>query len=234
MSPAYIQHEMEGVQTALDGLLTRYHPALGGVLLSYTSPRFSRSALSSCGNLRLGAILGEAPSVHVSVDVDALLFSPTPGEYLHGTITSVVPGVVGLLVSGLITAAVVVGDMAGGYVFDESERVYTAVDPVPATSSAAGAASGKRKREVPPKGGNRLLLVNPPLLAVGVELVFRVVSLSYSGGDLQIWGSLADDGTGAAPPSLTAAKGREGVPSGGGKGEATPAVEAKKQKRVDR
>jgi hypothetical protein len=94
-------------------------------------------------HLPVGRIIGAIPLIHTRVCAEVLVFRPVAGQILKGVVTHAAASHIAILVLGLFTASVLQSDMAGGYVFGESEGSLS-------KSSSQGivsAVGGKRSRE---------------------------------------------------------------------------------------
>jgi hypothetical protein len=94
-------------------------------------------------HLPVGRIIGAIPLIHTRVCAEVLVFRPVAGQILKGVVTHAAASHIAILVLGLFTASVLQSDMAGGYVFGESEGSLS-------KSSLQGivsAVGGKRSRE---------------------------------------------------------------------------------------
>ena len=125
LHPAELKDASAAVAGKLDGLLMRYKPQLGGVVLAYSGAK---------------AAVRDAPAVlpyvpHVVLDVSATLtvFSPRVGECVHGVVTAVGSELISLLVSGIKAVvradelrAISADDQAGGdkWSYDPARRVW--------------------------------------------------------------------------------------------------------------
>ena len=223
---AYIGRELEGATLGLNELLTRYHSGIKGVLVAYAKPRFEDAPPASIphcsGGLAysasharqpLGHIIDELPVLHVRVTVDALVFRPRLGQILHGSVVSLSSGHVGMLVAGLYNASVAGADMAGAYAYREAAHHWEATPQTQlaaASSSADAAAGGGKKRRRPSTTDattttlppNRIVAANPAVLREGADVVFRLTSLGYAAGVLQMFGCFEDADAGEAMPRM--------------------------------
>lgn len=115
--------ELADVQTAvaarLDGLLLRYKPSLGGVVLAHAAAR------AKLGGAAGGApLLPYIPHVQVPVEAELTVLAPKLGERAQGIVTAVSADVVSLLTAGC--KAVVACDKleAARWAYDAQRRVW--------------------------------------------------------------------------------------------------------------
>ena len=144
LPPAALATPAAGVASALSKRLLRWCPDLGGVLLSYGSVELvgSHSGKSEGKNgTREGAEGSSAEIsdyfgfVRVAAAVgDALVFAPTPGMRLEGTVARVGGDYVGVLALGVFSAAVGGAALSGRFDLED-----VAVEEAGEAGEAAGA-----------------------------------------------------------------------------------------------
>jgi hypothetical protein len=200
-------------------VLMKYHASLGGFLVAFSGAKFSSpdggvgsSAYAERGAdgkvIAIGRIAGEQPVVSARVTSEVLLFRPTLGAILRGRVSHVGDGHIGLLVAGLFNASILVGDMAGGYSWNDSgaEAAAWVATPVwtkaaengvaASGSAAADESAGKKRRRGNNEGANAksgiILSHNPSTIGVGDVIVFRVRGMSHGSGVFVIHGSFED------------------------------------------
>lgn len=81
--PAALGNVLVHAEDALRLYLLKYSDGIGGILLAFENLKI----LSENKNSVSGIILNELPHIHYRVSTDALVFSPTPGSKLSGTVT---------------------------------------------------------------------------------------------------------------------------------------------------
>ncbi|GAB4817406.1 hypothetical protein N2152v2_004452 [Parachlorella kessleri] len=97
LHPSKLSSVEKGVREHLNTLLLRYNEDLDGVLLSYSSERILTHQAH---------IHPYFPLVRVEVAADAVLFRPQAGMRLVGTVNKIGADFIGLLVLGVINAAI--------------------------------------------------------------------------------------------------------------------------------
>lgn len=197
----------------------KYHASLGGFLVAFSGAKFSSadrdvgsSATAEGGGagkaVAIGRVAGEQPVVSARVTSEVLLFRPTLGAILRGKVSHVGDGHIGLLVAGLFNATILVGDMSGGYSWNDSGTEVAAWVATPvwtraaesgaaaSGSSAADESAGKKRRRVNNEGASAksgiILSHNPATIGVGDIVVFRVRGMSHGSGVFVIHGSFED------------------------------------------
>lgn len=95
--PSHLGNVQAGVDEKLNGMLLRYSESAGGVVVSYSDVSVASSK---------AAILYDSPYIHFAVKATFVIFAPTPGAHLIGSVTKVSPDHIGLLVSGLFNASI--------------------------------------------------------------------------------------------------------------------------------
>jgi hypothetical protein len=81
--PAALTNVLLHAEDALRLYLLKYSDGIGGILLAFENLKI----LSENKKAVSGIILNELPHIHYRVSTDALVFNPTPGSKLSGTVT---------------------------------------------------------------------------------------------------------------------------------------------------
>jgi hypothetical protein len=100
---------------ALSGLLMRYQPSLGGVVVAHR------------GGLRLprqahARLIGASPFAHVSAVVTLLVFVPRPGDHLRAVVSHVGPDHVGLTLWNTFHVVLSITETGERYLYDPRSR----------------------------------------------------------------------------------------------------------------
>lgn len=114
--PAALADIPSNIDASLRELLLRYSDAVSGIVLAFENVQI----LS-----KQGMILNELPHIHYQVSLDALIFHPTLGCRLTGSVTESFHSHVSLLVFDYFNASVSAPQMVKhGFVFDESTLAW--------------------------------------------------------------------------------------------------------------
>ena len=81
--PAALENVLAHAEDALRIFLLKYSDGIGGILLAFENLKI----ISENKNSVSGIILDELPHIHYRVSMDALVFSPTAGSKMSGTVT---------------------------------------------------------------------------------------------------------------------------------------------------
>jgi DNA-directed RNA polymerase subunit E'/Rpb7 len=81
--PTALTNVLAHAEDALRLYLLKYSDGIGGILLAFEHLKI----ISENKNAVSGIILNELPHIHYRVSTDALVFNPTPGSKLSGTVT---------------------------------------------------------------------------------------------------------------------------------------------------
>ena len=81
--PAALTNVLVHAEDALRLYLLKYSDGIGGILLAFEN----LNIMSENKGAVSGIILNELPHIHYRVSTDALVFCPTPGSKLSGTVT---------------------------------------------------------------------------------------------------------------------------------------------------
>lgn len=81
--PSALSNVLESVEASLRLFLLRYSDGIEGILLAYENVQ----VLSEVNGKMVGVIMNELPHIHYRVAVDALIFNPSPGSKMSGTVT---------------------------------------------------------------------------------------------------------------------------------------------------
>jgi DNA-directed RNA polymerase I subunit RPA43 len=213
LPPAALASPAAGVALALSRRLLRWCPDLGGVLLSYgsvelvggshsgktgsTNEKREGGGTSSGGSAEISDYSG---FVRVAAAVgDALVFAPSPGMRLEGTVARVGGDYVGVLALGVFSAAV--GGEALSRRF-ELEEVAVEAEGAAAAAAAGEAAKGPQAPSRAGKTATERAWVckadRSHRLVEGARVIFDVARVRRSdGGFVSILGSLESTSSGA-------------------------------------
>lgn len=154
LSPSYIGNCRIGVEESLNACLMRYREDLKGVIVCYSKLQLMQ---------RTGKIIDETPDVHFNVRAQALVFRPTPGMKLVGTVNKISSGYVGMLVGGIFNASISATHMQQHYSFNEKKQQWIAMHKTDSNKN----------------------------IALGSQLPFQVDRTHVAAGLVSISGSLA-------------------------------------------
>ena len=241
LPPAALASPAAGVTSALSRRLLRWCPDLGGVLLSYGSVELFGShggKTKSKNGKREGANNSSAEIsdyfgfVRVAAAVsDALVFAPTPGMRLEGTVARVGGDYVGDLVLGVFSAAVGGAALSGRFELEEVavevEVEEEAVEGEAAEEEVEGAKKTKKTKTKSKKTVMKKAWVckrdKSHRLVEGQRVLFDVARVRRSdGGFVSILGSLENASSGAVGARGVSAAAPSSVPA--------PAPSAKRSK----
>jgi DNA-directed RNA polymerase subunit E'/Rpb7 len=113
LAPCWTGNEREGVTEYLNTFLTKYVPAVKGVVLSYHSVKPD----TDC------KIHNESPIMHLNTRVKLIHFSPVAGDLLYGVVNKFSADHIGLLVYGIFNASISAADHMFKYNEDEDVLV---------------------------------------------------------------------------------------------------------------
>ncbi|KAL1924678.1 uncharacterized protein VTP21DRAFT_4332 [Calcarisporiella thermophila] len=97
LPPRYAIDPLQGIYEQLNAMLMKYVPQVEGVILSYDQVKFLT---------RKARIINEAPFCHFWISVKLLLWRPSIGMRLTGTISVQSPGHIGLVLYGTFNASI--------------------------------------------------------------------------------------------------------------------------------
>jgi hypothetical protein len=161
----------------------------GGGLPVLSHPPASLGS-SGGGEVAVCRMVDEYPHLHTRVQLEALLYKPTLGERMRGTVAGVSAGFVTLLVGGLFNASIASEHLAaGGWSHVEEDSAWQRVGaeaPAPAAAAREGR-SGKR-RGAPATAPPPPSPAWPHTIAIGCELPFRVLSIAHCYGVVAVTG----------------------------------------------
>ena len=104
--------------------LLKYVTGMDGVLLAFDNVRIVPN-----GGQRAGMILNEQPHIHYLADLDILVFAPSRGMRLRGTVTECFESHVGLLVHNFFNASITSENLvAAGFSFDVDQGEWVHED----------------------------------------------------------------------------------------------------------
>ena len=112
--PADLEDVVRAIKRSLRHNLLKYIAGMDGVLLAFDNVRIVPN-----GGRTAGVILNEQPHLHYLADLDILVFAPTCGVRLLGTVTECFESHVGLLVHNFFNASVTSDNLVtAGFSFD--------------------------------------------------------------------------------------------------------------------
>ena len=225
LPPAALASPAAGVASALSKRLLRWCPDLGGVLLSYGSVELVGSH-SGKGEGRKGKEAEETERNSSSAEIsdyfgfvrvaaavgDALVFAPTPGMRLEGTVARVGGDYVGVLALGVFSAAVGGAALSGRFDLEEveveeEEAAEEAAAGEEQEEEVAGAAAAKKAKTTTKKKKKSTVTRKKAWvcradrshrLVEGARVLFDVARVRRSdGGFVSILGSLESASSGA-------------------------------------
>ncbi|KAG0369463.1 hypothetical protein BC939DRAFT_461016 [Gamsiella multidivaricata] len=97
LPPCFATKPTEGIQEQLNGFLMRYMPQVDGVVLAHSDLKLLQES---------GRIMYDSPYCHFWISVKLLVWKPTKGSKLHGTINLQSPDHIGLLLYGTFNASI--------------------------------------------------------------------------------------------------------------------------------
>ena len=109
LHPRYLGCVRKGVQEHLKSKLMRHSDILNGVPVNYEAFKIEQ---------RTGSILEESPYIHFDVKVNIILFKPTIGSTLVGTVNKLGVDYVGCLVHNCFNASIAKSNFKNGLLFD--------------------------------------------------------------------------------------------------------------------
>jgi len=157
LSPAQLSDLFAGIDVQLNKYLLKYNESMGGVVISYSDVE----VLQRCGK-----ILYDNPFIHFYIAAKFLVFSPSIGSNLVGTVNKVSQGHIGLLVYGVFNASISSDLLSVNYSFNES-------------------GTGWIDREDPDRA-----------IEVGSEVSFNVKEIETVNDIITIFGTLQGESTG--------------------------------------
>ncbi|KAG7367780.1 hypothetical protein IV203_030523 [Nitzschia inconspicua] len=104
----YSLRNMQGsIRASLRKRLLQYSDGWGGILLAFDNITFRNTDNNNNNNNKgRGWILNELPHIHYEIECDVLVFAPTVGCQLQGTVSECFPSHISILVFGYINAMV--------------------------------------------------------------------------------------------------------------------------------
>ncbi|NXU04504.1 RPA43 polymerase, partial [Buphagus erythrorhynchus] len=97
LPPRFLGRKRSGIRAQLDAELLRYSESLQGVPVAYDN-------IKVVGEL--GDIYDDQGFIHLNVEADFIIFSPTKGKKLVGVINKVAPSHIGCLIHGCFNASI--------------------------------------------------------------------------------------------------------------------------------
>ncbi|KAF9437501.1 hypothetical protein BGZ76_000497 [Entomortierella beljakovae] len=97
LPPCFVTKPIEGIQEQLNGFLMRYMPQVDGVVLAHSDLKILQPS---------GRIMYDSPYCHFWITVKLLVWKPTKGSTLCGTINLQSPDHIGLLLYGTFNASI--------------------------------------------------------------------------------------------------------------------------------
>ncbi|ETW02156.1 hypothetical protein, variant [Aphanomyces invadans] len=119
LAPYHIQNAKKGLEDQLNLMLMKYCDPVQGVLLAFNSLQVINP---------YGHIINETPYIHVRIAADALVFRPTPGMQLTGTVSKVGSNHIGLLLAGVFNVSIAATEMPSGFVHNYHEDAWIGQD----------------------------------------------------------------------------------------------------------
>jgi RPA43 OB domain in RNA Pol I len=115
--PSALSNVLASAEDSLRLFLLRYSDGIEGIMLAYEHVQ----VLSKINGKLAGVIMNELPHIHYRVAVDALVFNPTPGSILSGTVTdSSFHSHLSLVVHKYFNASISAGSLReAGFEFDD-------------------------------------------------------------------------------------------------------------------
>jgi RPA43 OB domain in RNA Pol I len=120
--PSALRNVLAHVEGALRNYLLKYSDEIGGILLAFENV----TILSHGNNDAVGNIYNELPHIHYRVSANALVFDPSPGTKLVGSVAECsFQSHLSLLVHDYFNASVSAEHMrASGFEFDDVQRQW--------------------------------------------------------------------------------------------------------------
>ncbi|NXY01465.1 RPA43 polymerase, partial [Pteruthius melanotis] len=97
LPPRFLGRKRSGIRAQLDAELLRYSESLQGVPVAYDN-------IKVVGEL--GDIYDDQGFIHLNIEADFIIFSPTKGKKLVGVINKVAPSHIGCLIHGCFNASI--------------------------------------------------------------------------------------------------------------------------------
>lgn len=115
LSPCHIGEPRAGIEQEMTALLMQYSEPVKGVILAFHKVELEKPK---------GFIINEMPYIHCKVRADALVFRPTPGMRLEGTVNKIGSNHVGMLFAGVFNGSVSAAELPKGYVHNYHEDCW--------------------------------------------------------------------------------------------------------------
>jgi DNA-directed RNA polymerase subunit E'/Rpb7 len=123
LSPSCIGRPRAGVEKQLHRSLYRYNDELQGIPMSYSKVNFPSGAA------QVGKVLNENPWLHVKVNTTVLVFKPSKGDIIQGTVQFITESSVSLLCYGIFNSSIRFFDLEyGGYAWNELNECWEGAD----------------------------------------------------------------------------------------------------------
>ena len=120
--PCDLEDIVIAIKRSLRLNLLKYVAGMDGVLLAFDNVKIVPN-----GGQTAGMILNEQPHLHYLADLDTLVFSPSPGMRLRGTVTECFESHVGILVHNFFNASITSDHLVSAgfsYDVDQGEWVH--------------------------------------------------------------------------------------------------------------
>lgn len=158
LPPHYIGRIQEGVNEALNALLMKWNEELGGVVLAYNNASLTEDH---------GKLIGASAYIHFHVSLKVLLWMPSIGAELTGTVNHISVDHVGLVTAGVFSVAIEADHLLPGHSYEGDSNTWRLSPTAPPAS-----VKGSKNRPI----------------TLGSQLVFRVARVSIADGLVSLSG----------------------------------------------
>lgn len=121
LAPAQIGHQSSVIKATLNSLLFKYNLDLDAMPLIYEEIKTTKGNEHS-------KIIGEQPYLHQNISTNVVMFKPTVGELITGTIIRIAADGIFLVLYGMFNASISCSQISKNYTYNENSNSWESPD----------------------------------------------------------------------------------------------------------